>query len=187
MDIFEILTHTFTYFTFFQSKEQPVCLISCFLSYFVGRIRNNMEPVRAAGFIIYRKTPEIQFLLLQCSQAKHWSPPKGHVDPGESDYETALRETVEESGFSQEMLKIITDFKVELNYEVKSRRTQHELVPKVVTYWLAELMDFEKNVVKLSHEHQDFKWLPLKETCDLSGFKDMNEAFEKSSQKIESL
>ena len=81
MDIFEILTHTFTYFTFFQSKEQPVCLISCFLSYFVGRIRNNMEPVRAAGFIIYRKTPEIQFLLLQCSRAKHWSPPKGHVDP----------------------------------------------------------------------------------------------------------
>ena len=146
-----------------------------------------MEPVRAAGFIIYRKTQEIQFLLLQCSQAKHWSPPKGHVDPGESDYETALRETVEESGFSQEMLKIIPDFKVELNYQVKSRRTQHELVPKVVTYWLAELMDFEKNVVKLSHEHQDFKWLPLKETCDLSGFKDMNEAFEKSSQKIESL
>ena len=103
------------------------------------------------------------------------------------DYETALRETVEESGFSQEMLKIIPDFKVELYYQVKSRRTQHELVPKVVTYWLAELMDFEKNVVKLSHEHQDFKWLPLKETCDLSGFKDMNEAFEKSSQKIESL
>ena len=36
------------------------------------------------------------------------------------------------------------------------------------------------------HVHQDFKWLPLKETCNLSGFKD-NEAFEKSLRKIESL
>ena len=48
-------------------------------------------------------------------------------------------------------------------------------------------MDFKKNVVKLSHEHQDFKWLPLKKTYDLSGFEDMNEVFEKSLQKIESL
>ena len=28
-------------------------------------------------------------------------------------------------------------------------------------------MDFKKNVVKLSHDYQDFKWLTLKETCDL--------------------
>ena len=48
-------------------------------------------------------------------------------------------------------------------------------------------MNPKENHVKLSDEHQDFKWLPLKETCELSGFKDLNEAFEKSQAKIESL
>ena len=38
-----------------------------------------MQPLmRAAGFIIFRRMPEIQFLLLQANYAKfHWSPPKG--------------------------------------------------------------------------------------------------------------
>ena len=52
-----------------------------------------------------------------------WSFPKGHVDPGESDYETALRETVEESGFSREILKITPDYKVELKI-IKSKVQQ---------------------------------------------------------------
>ena len=47
---------------------------------------------------------------------------------------------------------------------------------KVVTYWLAELMNDKKIFVTLSHEHQVLKWLPLKGTYDFSGFKDMNEA-----------
>lgn len=38
----------------------------------------------------------------------------GHVDPGESDYETALRETEEEAGLTKDNLKIIKDFKKEV-------------------------------------------------------------------------
>ena len=91
---------------------------------------------------------------------------------------------MEEAGFTQEMLKIIPEFKIELNYEVIKKG---KMVPKVVTYWLAELIHPQNDLVKLSEEHQDFKWLSLKETCDLSGFKDMNDAFERSLIKIESL
>ena len=144
-------------------------------------------PVRAAGFIIYRRMPDVEFLLMQTSYgAHHWTPPKGHVDPGESDYETALRETLEEAGFTKEMLKIVPDYKIELNYIVENHRSG-KTVPKIVVYYLAELINPKENDAKLSEEHQDFKWLPLKETCELSGFKDMNEAFEKSLVKIESL
>ena len=38
----------------------------------------------------------------------------GHVDPGESDKETALRETQEEAGLSSKDFAIIPDFKKEL-------------------------------------------------------------------------
>ena len=155
--------------------------------------QSNMEPPwsrpvrRAAGFIVYRRMPNVEFLLLQASyKTHHWSPPKGHVKPGESDYETALRETFEEAGFTQEMLKIVPDYTIELDYMVENQR-KGKTEPKKVVYYLAELMNPKENDVKLSKEHQDFKWLPLKETCKLSGFKDLNEAFEKSLVKIESL
>ena len=81
-------------------------------------------------------------------------------------------------------ITIVPDFKIKLDYVVKKKG---KIGPKKVAYYLAELMNPKENHVKLSDEHQDFKWLPLKETCELSGFKDLNEAFEKSQAKIESL
>lgn len=116
------------------------------------------QQLRAAGVIIYRYLrskgyPE--YLLLQTSYGKHhWTPPKGHVDPGESDYQTALRETQEESGYKEHDLNL-TNIKKTLYYDVRG-------VPKTVIYWLAELKDY-KNPVRLSEEHQDYKWLGFAE------------------------
>ena len=55
---------------------------------------------RAAGFLIFRRVVDkIEYLLLQASYGMfHWSPPKGYCDPGEDDFETAVREVKEESG-----------------------------------------------------------------------------------------
>lgn len=117
--------------------------------------------LRAAGLVIYRclKAKGLpEYLLLQTSYGKHhWTPPKGHVDPGESDYETALRETKEEAGFGEDDLNM-TSVKKILNYEVRGR-------PKTVIYWLAELKDHKKSV-KLSEEHQDYKWLTFEAACN---------------------
>lgn len=59
-----------------------------------------MGEKRAAGFLIFRELNKtIEYLLLKASYGDHhWSPPKGHVDPGEDDFTTALRETSEEAG-----------------------------------------------------------------------------------------
>lgn len=56
---------------------------------------------RAAGFVLFRRIyDEIQYLLLRASYGDfHWSSPKGHVDAGEDDFTTALRETKEEAGY----------------------------------------------------------------------------------------
>ncbi|CAG4947765.1 unnamed protein product [Colias eurytheme] len=126
-----------------------------------------MSPTRAAGLVIYKHSNQlIQFLLLQTSYGEHhWTPPKGHVDPGESDWETALRETQEEAGLTQNDLEIDKNTKKTLSYEVNGK-------PKEVIYWLAKLINPE-TPVKLSDEHQDFKWLPLQQAQELSGFDDM--------------
>ncbi|XP_046670484.1 bis(5'-nucleosyl)-tetraphosphatase [asymmetrical] [Homalodisca vitripennis] len=134
-------------------------------------------PVRAAGFIIFRRLKNIEFLLMQTSYGiNHWTPPKGHVDGDETDYEAALRETKEEAGFDEEDLKIYTDFKKELKYNVNGK-------PKVVTYWLAELVRND-TPVELSSEHQDFKWLELTEACQLAGYQDMSNLLAESHKFI---
>lgn len=91
----------------------------------------------------------------------------GHIDPGESDLDTAYRETLEESGFHQADIKVFEDSKKTLNYLVNNK-------PKIVHYWIAELIN-EHAKVKLSDEHQAFKWLELKEACELAGYKDMQD------------
>ena len=128
--------------------------------------------------------PEVQFLLMQATYGNfHWSPPKGHVKPGETDYEAAIRETKEEAGLSDSVLAVMYDFKIELRYNVTNRWNGKKR-DKRTMYWLAELLKPAENSVVMSREHQDFKWLTLQEAKDLSGFKDFNEALDKCYTKI---
>lgn len=90
------------------------------------------------------------------------------MDPGESDMQTALRETEEEAGLSKSDLKIYEDAKQELNYDVKGK-------PKTVIYWLAELVNKDKEA-KLSDEHQDLKWLGFDDACKISNYGDMQQS-----------
>lgn len=121
----------------------------------------------AAGFVVFRNiSNRNEYLLLQTSYGiHHWTPPKGHVDPGETDLVTAYRETCEESGLQKSDLKIYEASKKTLNYPVKGK-------PKIVHYWLAELVNPQAKV-QLSDEHQAYRWLPLKEACDCVEYPDM--------------
>lgn len=80
---------------------------------------------------------------------------------------TALRETEEEAGLKESDLKIYEDSKKILKYNVRGR-------PKTVIYWLAELIN-PNTQVKLSDEHQDMKWLPFKEACEIGKYKEMKD------------
>ena len=69
---------------------------------------------------------------------KHWTPPKGHVDPGEDDMTTALRETKEEAGLDKSDLKIM-EKTWELSYPVKDWK-DGIVRQKSTIYFLAELI-----------------------------------------------
>ncbi|KAL4720787.1 hypothetical protein ACJJTC_001376 [Scirpophaga incertulas] len=140
-----------------------------------------MTPTRAAGLVIFRYiNPTVQFLMLQTSYGKnHWTPPKGHVDPGESDWITALRETREEAGLTENDLEVYKDISKTLKYNVNGK-------PKVVVYWLAKLRDPTKKVT-LSQEHQDLRWLTLDQAQEISGYDDMNQVLADFHEKAKSL
>ncbi|ELT96450.1 hypothetical protein CAPTEDRAFT_170524 [Capitella teleta] len=128
------------------------------------------KEVVAAGFIVFRRIQsQLQYLIMKHSYGNHWTPPKGHVDPGEGELEAAYRETFEEAGLSESDLKVFEGCKQTLKYEVKGR-------PKRVEYWVAELCDPD-TPVRLSHEHETFEWLPLENVLLRAGFQEMQQAF----------
>ncbi|KAK2914778.1 bis(5'-nucleosyl)-tetraphosphatase [asymmetrical] [Channa argus] len=141
--------------------------------------------LRACGLIVFRRIvncipplDNIEYLLLQTSYGKHhWTPPKGHVDPGEDDFTTALRETKEEAGLDAQQLLVIDDFVKELHYEVRGK-------PKKVLYWLAELRDPGTGVT-LSDEHQDYRWAKLDEACALAQFKDLQDTLKAAHRHLQ--
>ncbi|XP_074657968.1 bis(5'-nucleosyl)-tetraphosphatase [asymmetrical]-like isoform X2 [Tubulanus polymorphus] len=98
----------------------------------------------------------------------HWTPPKGHVDPGEDKLTTAIRETNEEAGLTRNQYQIIDGFQKTLRYAVNGRM-------KCVNYWLAELKQ-PRDQVQLSDEHQDYKWLVLSDALKLAEYPEMIEA-----------
>ncbi len=104
-------------------------------------------------------------------------PPSGHVDPGEDDLTTALRETKEEAGLGSEHLQVVDGFLQELRYEVRGKT-------KEVLYWLAELRD-PGAAVTLSEEHQDYRWARLEEACSLAQHKDMQDTLRAAQRHLE--
>lgn len=46
--------------------------------------------------------------------------------------------------------------------------------PKVVVYWLSELLD-PKTEVRLSKEHQAFEWAEITRACELAKYQDLQD------------
>lgn len=103
----------------------------------------------------------------------------GHVDPGETELQTALRETEEEAGLKESDFTMYTEFQRTLNYEVQGK-------PKRVVYWLSELKN-PSTPVTLSDEHIDFKWLNLPQALNyVEKYKDFQQVLNDADTFIKS-
>ena len=102
----------------------------------------------------------------------------GHVDPGENEYETAVRETQEEAGLTEGDYDVHKECQSVLNYEVNGR-------PKRVIYWLAKLKE-NARTVQLSDEHQDYKWLTLEDAMKYAHYKDLQNTLHDCHNYIQS-
>ena len=81
----------------------------------------------------------------------HWDFPKGHVEKGEDELQTALRELEEETGIDK--VKIIDGFNHIISYNLLR---DQETILKEVVFFLG-ITNQEK--VSISSEHQNFVWL----------------------------
>ena len=63
-----------------------------------------MKHEKSCGAIAYRREQDkVLLLILRHRRGGHWSFPKGHIEAGENERQTALREVREETGLSIEL------------------------------------------------------------------------------------
>lgn len=76
-----------------------------------------MKKEKSCGAIVYRQRDSwVEVLLICHKNGGHWAFPKGHVEKGENEEETALREIKEETGLK---VKLDTSFRHVVAYSPK--------------------------------------------------------------------
>ena len=104
---------------------------------------------RSCGAVVFRDIGgEKRFLLIKNKRSAHWGFPKGHVEKGETDEQTACREVLEETGIH---ISIFPDFKSKSEYTIQGK------INKTVLIFLATTKDTQ-TVIQQS-EIEDYIWL----------------------------
>ena len=108
---------------------------------------------KSCGALVVRREGEKYYILMIRHKAGgHRSFPKGHMETGESEYATALREVMEETS---SRIAIISNFRETVSYSPSPG------VMKEVVYFLAFTTD--QSIKAREGEIAEVEWVPLEE------------------------
>ena len=111
-----------------------------------------MTKEKSCGALVYREQGEdIQVLLLRHRMGGHWSFPKGHVEEGETETQTALREVLEETGLR---ISLLEGFREKVSYSPRPG------INKDVVYFLGYAQD--SRTVMQEEEISELRWVSLR-------------------------
>ncbi len=111
-----------------------------------------MQPeVFSSGYLVFRLGRPIQFLLMKHDD--RWDLPKGHLDPGETQSEAALRELREETGIKQSELWTDPNFLFRQQYTVNEAKKAKVKELTIYLGWLRKDLEIQPT------EHIGFSWL----------------------------
>lgn len=110
-----------------------------------------------------RKNPQLSFLLMQ-KNSRRYDLPKGHIEPGETELECAIRELYEETGIAAGDLRLDEAFRFTTSYQKPPKQIGDEIYEKTVVIflgWLTHEVD-----IKLT-EHDSYTWVECKPPHDI--------------------
>jgi len=115
-----------------------------------------MSPeVFSSGYIVFRLGRPMQFLLMK--HASRWDLPKGHLDPGETCQQAALRELLEETGVRPDEVWTDPSFLYEQQYTVQVNKQSRLKKLSIYLGWLRS----DRPLVLTEHEsYRWFDWSP---------------------------
>lgn len=132
---------------------------------------------KSAGAVVFHRRKEKCFyLLLRHTEPifRHsWGFPKGTMEPGETETETALREVQEETDLH---VKVVPGFRETITYAFRDRGY---LIKKTVVYFLGEA---KSGRAKVSHEHEALEWLPYEKAVRRLTFENARNVLQKANK-----
>ena len=99
--------------------------------------------------------------------------PKGHMEKNETEVETAIRETKEETNID---VLIDETKRYSLNYVIDNK------IDKEVVYYLAKPLN--KNIIKQESEINDILWIDIDKVIDILTFDNLKELWKKVLKEI---
>ena len=116
-----------------------------------------MKREKSCGAVLVRRAVSgWETLLIRHANGGHWAFPKGHVEPGETEAQTALREIREETAIADSLWP---GFRTVISYSPR------EGVVKEVVYFLA--MPQGGGFARQREEVLDMRWVPAEEAAPL--------------------
>ncbi|MEK6947800.1 MAG: NUDIX domain-containing protein [Nanoarchaeota archaeon] len=131
------------------------------------------------GAVVFRKeNTKVLYLLLyrkaHQNYMESWDFPRGLIQKDESPEDAAKREIMEETSLKD--LKFIKGFKESIKWFYKR---DGNLISKRATYFLAES---ENKEIKISSEHDDFRWCSFEEASNIIKLKNTKEVLIKANE-----
>jgi bis(5'-nucleosidyl)-tetraphosphatase len=132
---------------------------------------------KSVGAVLFRvvrndqQREAVEYLLIRYPHG-HWEFPRGHVENGETEVQTAFREVEEETGIVESALRIRDDFREYFSFGYRARGSEKKeriaqkrclLIRKKAVFYLAEVVGDFRNI-ELSDEHTDHIWLAYGES-----------------------
>ena len=100
---------------------------------------------KSCGFVVYRESEGVREYLLVSALNGKYGFPKGHVERGETEYETAVRELKEETNLE---VRAIDGFRRQIEYRLPQKRdTMKRCVYFLGEYTEGELIRQEEEIL----------------------------------------
>ena len=110
-----------------------------------------MKREKSCGAVVYRYNNDVlELLLIRHRFGGHWSFPKGHVEEGENEFQTALREVKEETNLS---IRLREGFRESVEYFPKP------YIKKQVVYFLG--LSLGDTAKRQEEEISELRWVPI--------------------------
>jgi len=130
-----------------------------------------MKREKSCGCIVINEKNEV---LLIHHNAGHWDFPKGHVEEGETEIQTAVREVKEETNI---------DVKVNEKYRYVTEYSPKEDVMKQVVYFMARNISNDKEAQL--EEVSEVKWFDFEKALEKITYDSSKEILKKLKKDLE--
>ncbi len=130
---------------------------------------------KCCGAVLYTEMNGQRLYLVEQMQKGHCSHCKGHVEKNESEYQTASREILEETGLS---VKFVDGFRESIAY------SPYEDCMKTVVFFLARADSTD--VTAQEEEVREISWLPFENAMAALTFDSDRETLQKAEEFLNS-